>query len=55
MKPDILFTGKGHAATQATLEAEFAVQRLAPGRYAARAIVLSGARPLGTIETIVKR
>lgn len=36
-------------------EAEFAVQRLAPGRYAARAIVLSGARPLGTIETIVKR
>jgi hypothetical protein len=36
-------------------EAEFAVQRLAPGRYVARAIVLSGAHPLGTIEAIVKR
>ena len=36
-------------------EAEFGVQRLAPGRYVARAIVLSGAQPLGTIETIVKR
>ena len=28
MKPDIIFTGKGHAGTQATLEAEFAVHRL---------------------------
>ena len=28
MKPDILFTGKGHAATQATLEAEFNVHKL---------------------------
>jgi len=28
MKPDILFTGKGHAGTQATLEAEFAVHKL---------------------------
>ena len=36
-------------------EAEFGVERLAPGRYVARAIVLSGARPLGTIEAIVKR
>ena len=36
-------------------EAEFGVQRLAPGRYVARAVVLSGARPLGTIEALVKR
>ena len=36
-------------------EAEFGVQRLAPGRYVARATVLSGARPLGTIETVVSR
>lgn len=28
MKPDIIFTGKGHAATQATLEAEFTVHKL---------------------------
>lgn len=28
MKPDILFTGKGHVATQATLEAEFKVEKL---------------------------
>jgi len=28
MKTDILFTGKGHAATQATLEAEFAAHKL---------------------------
>jgi lactate dehydrogenase-like 2-hydroxyacid dehydrogenase len=28
MKPDIIFTGKGHAGTQATLEAEFAVHKL---------------------------
>jgi len=28
MKPDIVFTGKGHAATQATLEAEFTVHKL---------------------------
>jgi lactate dehydrogenase-like 2-hydroxyacid dehydrogenase len=28
MKPDIIFTGKGHAATQATLEAEFSVHKL---------------------------
>jgi len=28
MKPDIVFTGKGHAGTQATLEAEFAVHKL---------------------------
>jgi len=28
MKPEILFTGKGHAATQATLEAEFTVHKL---------------------------
>jgi len=27
-KPDIIFTGKGHAATQATLEAEFTVHKL---------------------------
>jgi hypothetical protein len=36
-------------------EAEFDVQRLAPGRYVARAIVLSGARRLGTVEAIVRR
>jgi len=36
MKIDILFTGKGHAGTQATLEAEFAVHKLheAPDREA---------------------
>jgi len=28
MTPDVLFTGKGHAATQATLEAEFTVHKL---------------------------
>ena len=28
MRPEILFTGKGHAGTQATLEAEFTVHRL---------------------------
>ena len=28
MKPEIIFTGKGHAGTQATLEAEFAVHKL---------------------------
>jgi lactate dehydrogenase-like 2-hydroxyacid dehydrogenase len=28
MKPDIVFTGKGHAGTQATLESEFAVHKL---------------------------
>ena len=28
MKTDILFTGKGHAGTQATLEAEFSVHKL---------------------------
>ena len=28
MKPDILFTGKGHAGTQATLDAEFSVHKL---------------------------
>ena len=28
MKPGIVFTGKGHAATQATLEAEFTVHKL---------------------------
>ena len=28
MKPDIIFTGKGHAATQATLEQEFSVHKL---------------------------
>jgi lactate dehydrogenase-like 2-hydroxyacid dehydrogenase len=28
MKPDIIFTGKGHAGTQATLEAEFSVHKL---------------------------
>jgi lactate dehydrogenase-like 2-hydroxyacid dehydrogenase len=28
MKPDIVFTGKGHAGTQATLEAEFTVHKL---------------------------
>jgi lactate dehydrogenase-like 2-hydroxyacid dehydrogenase len=28
MKPEIIFTGKGHAATQATLEAEFIVHKL---------------------------
>jgi lactate dehydrogenase-like 2-hydroxyacid dehydrogenase len=28
MKTDIIFTGKGHAGTQATLEAEFAVHKL---------------------------
>ena len=28
MKPDIIFTGKGHAPTQATLEAEFTVHKL---------------------------
>jgi lactate dehydrogenase-like 2-hydroxyacid dehydrogenase len=28
MKPEIIFTGKGHAATQATLEAEFTVHKL---------------------------
>jgi len=28
MKPDIIFTGKGHAGTQATLEAEFTVHKL---------------------------
>jgi len=27
-KPDLIFTGKGHAATQATLEAEFTVHKL---------------------------
>ena len=27
MKPEIIFTGKGHAATQATLEAEFTVHK----------------------------
>jgi len=36
-------------------EAEFGVQRLSPGRYTARATVLSGARPLGTLEAVVKR
>ena len=36
MKPEILFTAKGHAATQATLEAEFTVHKLfeAPERDA---------------------
>jgi lactate dehydrogenase-like 2-hydroxyacid dehydrogenase len=28
MKPEIIFTGKGHAATQATLEGEFTVHKL---------------------------
>ena len=28
MKPDIIFTGKGHAGTQATLEQEFSVHKL---------------------------
>lgn len=28
MKPDIIFTGKGHTGTQATLEAEFTVHKL---------------------------
>jgi len=28
MKPDLIFTGKGHAGTQATLEAEFSVHKL---------------------------
>jgi lactate dehydrogenase-like 2-hydroxyacid dehydrogenase len=28
MRPEIIFTGKGHAATQATLEAEFTVHKL---------------------------
>jgi lactate dehydrogenase-like 2-hydroxyacid dehydrogenase len=28
MKPDLIFTGKGHAGTQATLESEFAVHKL---------------------------
>ena len=28
MKPDILFTGKGHAGTQATLESEFTVHKI---------------------------
>jgi len=28
MKPDIILTGKGHAGTQATLDAEFATHRL---------------------------
>jgi lactate dehydrogenase-like 2-hydroxyacid dehydrogenase len=28
MKPEIVFTGKGHAGTQATLEAEFSVHKL---------------------------
>jgi hydroxypyruvate reductase len=28
MKPDIIFTGKGHAGTQATLESEFTVHKL---------------------------
>jgi hydroxypyruvate reductase len=28
MKPDIIFTGKGHAGTQATLEGEFSVHKL---------------------------
>jgi hydroxypyruvate reductase len=34
MKPDIIFTGKGHAGTQATLESEFTVHKLheAPDR-----------------------
>src|SRR5258706_2091274 len=34
MKPEIIFTGKGHAGTQATLETEFAVHKLyeAPDR-----------------------
>jgi hypothetical protein len=36
-------------------EAEFGLQRLLPGRYVARAVVLSGARPLGAIEALVKR
>ena len=36
MKPDILFTGRGHSGTQATLEAEFTVHKLheAPDRDA---------------------
>jgi len=32
MKPEIIFTGKGHAATQATLEAEFTVHKLFEAR-----------------------
>jgi len=28
MKPDLIFTGKGHAGTQATLEAEFTVHKI---------------------------
>ena len=28
MNPDLIFTGKGHAGTQATLEAEFTVHKL---------------------------
>src|SRR5205807_1060078 len=28
MKPDIIFTGKGHAGTEATLESEFSVHKL---------------------------
>lgn len=35
MKPDILFTGKGHAATQATLESEFTVHKLFEARDSA--------------------
>jgi hydroxypyruvate reductase len=35
MKPDIIFTGKGHAATQATLEAEFTVHKLFEAKDAA--------------------
>ena len=36
-------------------EAEFAVDRLAPGKYALRATVLSGATTLGTISAAVER
>ena len=35
MKPDIIFTGKGHAATQATLEQEFSVHKLFEAKDAA--------------------
>ena len=35
MKPDIVFTGRGHAATQTTLEQEFSVHKLFEARDAA--------------------
>ena len=54
MKPEIIFTGKGHAATQATLEAEFTVHKLfeAKDRDAFLKSVSPGIRGIASFGTL---